>query len=341
MAREIVVTLEIITPLFMGGTDTGMLADAIRVPSIRGQIRYWLRALLGRSCDGDIKTLQKQEGYLMGDTKTGSLVHLRVVEPQSLLRTVTRRMLPHRQLSGSNSLLTPSFTENQAFQMIISPRPGLSEIPNQIMAALLLWLNLGGLGKRSRRGFGSLQVQGVKVEGVSVAAEALMLLQASNRTGVELQTHLKKVVTWCVGTVPETAVFSNLAPYPVLSDTVANVIVCKASPDNGESGKRYQQAMIPFWVNVLRNRAIDLRDDHAYGHADKSMRIQRRASPFHLHITKTLDGFHLISTTFWSEPDPKEVNPVDGWKKVNQLLTVLIDPSGQWQGNLVWGRRIP
>lgn len=330
MAREIAVTLEIITPLFMGGTDTGMLADAIRVPSIRGQIRYWLRALLGRSCDGDIKTLQKQEGYLMGDTKTGSLVHLRIVEPQSLLRTGTRRMLPHRQLSGGNPLLTPSFTENQAFQIVISPRPGLSEIPNQIMAALLLWLNLGGLGKRSRRGFGSLQVQGVKVEGVSVAAEALMLLQASTRTGVELQTHLKKVVTWCVGTVSETAVFTDLAPYPILSDKVANVMVCEAASDKHTGMKPYEQAMVPFWTQTLRNN--NLADERAYGYA---IRQARRASPFHLHIAKTGEDHHLLLTTFWAKPSP---NGDAGWKKVERLLA---DCQEQWKGQIVWGRRIP
>jgi CRISPR-associated protein Cmr1 len=278
----------------------------------------------------------------MGNTETGSPVQLKVVEPVPLLKKADRMMLPHRQISGGKPLSTPSFTEDQEFQIIISPRPGLSEIDDRVIAALLLWLNLGGLGKRSRRGFGSLQVRGVKVEGVKVASEALVLLQRSNRTGVELQTHLEKVVAWCVGTVPETAVFSNpdLAPYPVLSDRFANIIVCKASPDNGESKKRYQQAMIPFWANVLRNKGIGLKDDHAYGHADKNMRTQRRASPFHLHIAKTLDGFHLISTTFWSKPDPKETNPTDGWKKVNELLTVLIDPSGQWQGNLIWGRKI-
>jgi CRISPR-associated protein Cmr1 len=342
MAGRLVITLEIVTPLFLGGTDATSLADTIRVPAIRGQLRYWLRALLGRGYNRDIGALQKQEGYLMGNTETGSPVRLSVMEPKSLLVTAERMMLPHRQLGDKHPLRTQSFAEAQVFQLVISPRPGLSDIPSQLTAALLLWLNLGGLGKRSRRGFGSLQVREVKVEGVRLDAQALKLLQAqlNVRNGAELQAHIEKVVNWCVGTVPETAVFSNLAPYPILSNGVANVIVCKASPDNGELAKRYQQAMIPFWVDILRNETIGLKDDHAYGHADNRMQVKRRASPLHLHIAKTSDGFHLISTTFWSEPDPKETNPKAGWKKVSELLTVLTDPSGRWQGKVVWGRKI-
>lgn len=331
MAGRLLITLEVISPLFLGGADAGGLADTIRGSSIRGQLRYWLRTLLGQAHGEDIEALQKQEGNLMGNTEAGSPVRVRVQEPRLLLRTAERMMLPHRQMGEKNPLRNQSFVEDQTFQLIISPRPGLSEIPDQVMAALLLWLNLGGLGKRSRRGFGSFQVREVNVEGVGINAQAQELLQTQSKikNGAGLQTHIEKVVTWCASTVPGTAVFSDLAPYPVLCPLVANVMVCEAAPDKKESQKRYQQAMVPFWVDTLRSN--DLADKRAYGFA---IGQDRRASPFHLHMAKTEAGYHLVLTTFWAKPSP---NGSDGWTKMNALL---LDCQKQWGGKTVWGREI-
>lgn len=331
MAGRLLITLEIVTPLFLGGADAASLADSIRVPAIRGQLRYWLRALLGREHGEHIEMLQKQEGNLMGNTEAGSPVRLRVQEPKLLLKSAERMMLPHRQMGEKNPLRNQSFVEGQLFQLIISPRPGLSEVPDQVMAALLLWLNLGALGKRSRRGFGSLQVREVNVEDVRINAQALELLQTQSKiqNGTLLQTYIEKVVTWCVGTVPGTAIFSDPAPYPVLYDTVANVMVCEATPDTREAEKRYQQAMVPFWVDTLRSN--DLADNRAYGFA---IRQERRASPFHLHMARTDAGYHLVLTTFWAKPSP---NGNDGWGKMNSLL---LDCQKRWSGKTVWGRDI-
>lgn len=267
----------------------------------------------------------------MGSTEAGSPVRLRVEEPKLLLKTAERMMLPHRKLGDKNPLFNQSFAEGQVFHLIISPRPGLSEIPDQVMAALLLWLNLGGLGKRSRRGFGNLQVREVKVEGVKINAQALELLQAQPKikNSVELQAYITKLVTWCVDTVPGTTVFSSLVPYPILYDAVANVIVCEAAPDNKEATKRYQQAMVPFWIDTLRSD--DLADKRAYGYA---IGQNRRASPFHLHIAKTGQGYHLVLTTFWAKPSP---NDAAGWEKMDELL---LDCQKRWHGKTVWGRKI-
>lgn len=331
MAGRLLITLEIVTPLFLGGVDAASLADTIRVPAIRGQLRYWLRALLGREFGESIEPLQKKEGNLMGNTEAGSPVRLRVQEPRLLLKTAERMMLPHRQMGEKNPLRNQSFVEGQLFQLIISPRPGLSEVPDQVMAALLLWLNLGGLGKRSRRGFGSFQVHAVDVEGVRINTKALELLREQNKieNGAALQTHIEKVVTWCANTVPGTAVFSNLTPYPVLCPTVANVMVCEAAPDNREAEKRYQQAMVPFWVETLRSD--DLADKRAYGFA---IGQDRRASPFHLHVARTDAGYHLVLTTFWAKPSP---SGDAGWGKMNALL---LDCQERWGGKTVWGRDI-
>ncbi len=43
---SLTVTLETVTPLFLGGADPRG-APELRAPSFRGAMRYWLRAALG------------------------------------------------------------------------------------------------------------------------------------------------------------------------------------------------------------------------------------------------------------------------------------------------------
>lgn len=44
--RELKATLEIVTPLFLGGANPRG-APELRAASVRGVLRFWLRALLG------------------------------------------------------------------------------------------------------------------------------------------------------------------------------------------------------------------------------------------------------------------------------------------------------
>lgn len=45
MSRTLTVTLETVTPLFLGGADPRG-APELRAPAFRGALRYWLRATL-------------------------------------------------------------------------------------------------------------------------------------------------------------------------------------------------------------------------------------------------------------------------------------------------------
>ncbi|MGQ9600679.1 MAG: RAMP superfamily CRISPR-associated protein, partial [Anaerolineae bacterium] len=53
--QRLTVTLETVTPLFLGGADPRG-APELRAPSFRGATRYWLRAALGGTIgDNDLK----------------------------------------------------------------------------------------------------------------------------------------------------------------------------------------------------------------------------------------------------------------------------------------------
>ncbi|MGQ9601003.1 MAG: type III-B CRISPR module RAMP protein Cmr1, partial [Anaerolineae bacterium] len=56
------VTLETVTPLFLGGADPRG-APELRAPSFRGALRYWLRALLGAA---GAQSMRQHEDRLFG-----------------------------------------------------------------------------------------------------------------------------------------------------------------------------------------------------------------------------------------------------------------------------------
>jgi CRISPR-associated protein Cmr1 len=67
-----VLCLETITPLFLTGADPRGEPE-LRAASIRGALRFWLRALLGGVIgDKDLDALRKAEPAVFGSTDTGA-----------------------------------------------------------------------------------------------------------------------------------------------------------------------------------------------------------------------------------------------------------------------------
>ncbi len=345
MARELIVTVESVTPLFLGGAKARELADAIRPASIRGQVRYWLRAMLGAGIDPTdkeaLKTLKESEGKFMGNTEAGSPVRFRVRSDRPLgyveKKDGGRRMLPHRvagvkeQRGAPNPLCEAAIIENQTFDIILSPRPGRYTIPNEVVAATLLWLHLGGLGKRSRRGFGSLQpVKWAASEDVLTPEAREHLPNGHPGDAAALRSQLGDLLNWLGGVAGvSTGSWASRSDYPILHADVAGVRVSDAV--TGYRLTSYHQAMVPFWRESLRNVDKELKDNRAYGYASND----RRASPFHLHIARTAQGYHQVFTTFWAEPSQYENDPRRGWDKVAGLLA---DVETEFGATNLWGR---
>jgi CRISPR-associated protein Cmr1 len=66
--QKISVVLETITPLFLAGADPRGEPE-LRAPSVRGALRYWLRALLGGFAEFQtLANLQRQESKIFGST---------------------------------------------------------------------------------------------------------------------------------------------------------------------------------------------------------------------------------------------------------------------------------
>jgi CRISPR/Cas system CMR-associated protein Cmr1 (group 7 of RAMP superfamily) len=154
--RELKVTLETVTPLFLGGADNR--TPELRPPPFRGMMRYWFRALAGGVVGDDgraLKTIREKEAEIFGgaDEKHGqSAVWVRLSEPKFVPESYL--LLPHRDKPKFPAIppgVTPTLT------LTLKPGAEMQKLEMTVWS-LLVELTLGGVGKRSRRGFGSLRV---------------------------------------------------------------------------------------------------------------------------------------------------------------------------------------
>jgi len=147
--------LEVMAPLFLAGANQQQAE--LRSASVRGELRYWLRAVLGGVIgDQDLSTLADLEASVFGSTEFSSPVTVRLSAPDK--QPSNYPLLPHRPDAGQ----AVAFPPGTRFSLILSltPRGSAQQLAMAAWTALL-WLALGGLGRRSRRGAGSVRIKSV------------------------------------------------------------------------------------------------------------------------------------------------------------------------------------
>lgn len=161
---QLKLTLETLTPMFLGGADP--LGDPeLRPSSLRGVMRFWFRALhAGVQGSDNLNALRNAESDVFGNTEKGSPVVVR-------LQGTPRPEEFHSKATGVRYLFWSvirgrrrCFPAGARFTLTLQTRLGLRD-PKPLERALAsLWLltRLGGMGARSRRGAGSLQVVGLQ-----------------------------------------------------------------------------------------------------------------------------------------------------------------------------------
>lgn len=191
MLKPDVIDAEIVTPCFLGGT---MGTAEWRAPSIRGQLRWWFRAVAGGAWKGNLERVRTAEDLLFGSTARASLLRVRTFgtppstpsdtyfpfgraldstevarlwgdsDPATLqrLRLNPDRSNPIHYLGFGpivgGQLRRPCLQAGSTVQieLVWMQEPG-EKLRNLFDHALWAWLHLGGIGGRCRRGFGSLQ----------------------------------------------------------------------------------------------------------------------------------------------------------------------------------------
>jgi CRISPR-associated protein Cmr1 len=173
---------KLITPLFGGGVEPAKAdpVTVIRAPEIRGHLRFWWRACRG----GQFNTLadmKRAEDDLWGAAATedgGGPSKVQVVV-ETDLDNVPQPVQPNPKIAHPYATfpLQPTDEERSKgikpktlrpagikFKLkVYFPEDLSEEQKTGIEAALWAWETFGGIGARTRRGFGALQL--VKVDG--------------------------------------------------------------------------------------------------------------------------------------------------------------------------------
>lgn len=193
---EFKTTLELVTPAFLAGALAGAMQTKedcnLRPATIKGLLRWWWRSM--HSGFVSVNELRNLETILWGDTKTSGGISLSIkklnvnLAPETFAKMKIAEVnnLPHppnRKTSQGLSYSSYGMAENGKPQRFFAPPkssweitifarklkidnlkpPKIFEIPASMVmdqAKLALWwlCYLGGVGAKSRKGFGSFQM---------------------------------------------------------------------------------------------------------------------------------------------------------------------------------------
>ena len=136
--------LETVTPMFLHGHDNKVLE--LRPPPFKALFRYWWRTVQ----DCNWKSLSEQESALFGSTDRKAPFSLRISGATNLGPAIKYSPLPHK---GSAKM--DAYNVGKSFNLCMITR-NTSVVSDYKQIAKLGFL-LGGIGNRSRRGFGSIR----------------------------------------------------------------------------------------------------------------------------------------------------------------------------------------
>lgn len=193
-------TYKLITPLFGGGAKTQKPDEVttVRATEVRGHLRFWWRATRGGMFNGDLKKMKEEEERIWGAAaKNGKKGHSDV-KINVLLKNKTKSIITknvykkkinkevpvgigepdspwgyvafplREQTDKKTKKVTPAGSVQDAgieFELEIKYPDTLKK---EIEPAIWAWETFGGIGARTRRGFGALQC--IKENGSPVPA---------------------------------------------------------------------------------------------------------------------------------------------------------------------------
>lgn len=287
--NTITATYRVVTPMFLGGADPTAEAE-LRLPSFKGALRTWWRALQWGKVR-DVAKLRQKEAELFGSSETGqSKVLLRLEKAIAESNTVTEPWPPTSWQRYTGYGLRDKGERcflrcGQEWRLEVILLRCSEEEKAQVLASLKLLGLAGGLGARSRKGWGSI---------------TLTAMQGADWTCPDTPAAWEKAVANLLDQptqgMPRWTAFSDAAKW-------------KAGPvqENAEEaqewlGKRYQQ--------TVKNTGPK-RDRAQFGLPRMfkgNPRTERRASPLILHVHQCPNG-NALPCALWLPADFLENTP--------------------------------
>ncbi len=165
--EKIVFECESVTPMFMYGAD-GKTPE-LRPASVKGVMRFWWRAINGNL---PLNELRDREGEIFGNTEKKSKV---IIYPINITKTEDFKIstTPHHKKGycsnndnskgcyfKGNSCMKANQRVGKLYTFVITIDIKSNKYMNreQLKNLFILTTTLGGLGQRSRRGFGCVHI---------------------------------------------------------------------------------------------------------------------------------------------------------------------------------------
>lgn len=362
---ELEAKFRIVTPLFMSGSNKSK--SELRVPSIKGMLRFWYRALaLGRL--GTISKVQEEEARIFGSAGNDvgqARVHLRLKLPDDVVQYkdpilkyadgepvgpgarylgygIVEAVQSKKRNTKEGQILRSclKYPFEGVLSLLIRNGTRRDDIKSIESAAIAMGL-FGGLGSRSRKGYGSFNLVELKL-GEEILykmprdAEDLRL-----KIGSFFQDH-------------NIIAYSGLPPYTAFSDLTRIDIVDRSTDplrllnSVGEAMQMYRSWGRGGKVNG-KDAERNFKDDHdlaleaiktrvdthprrvAFGLPQnyyfssyqekvdvKPAKLERRASPLFIHIQELSNKQYAAVTTIM----PSDFLPPDEKIKVNKSIVL-------------------
>lgn len=333
---QIELCLETVTPLFLGGAEQ---QAELRPASVRGALRYWLRALLGNEAGGNLEKLSQRERMIFGSVDAASPITVRIKGQPSLMtsfdleRDATRRdkngnLQPVR--NGHNYLyystkLPPNnrvpYNPAEKFSLTFQTRPIIAKPAESLHLALAsVWLltHLGGLGTRARRCAGSISVESISSIPVGLPA---FKISAANHAALqtEIAAGLKQIRSGVTATTP------SCLRYDILDPQVCRIWIINGNP----SWRTWKAAVEAIGAEMKSYRASQGVNRNSINSIfgvpilhGSSHGLQRRSSPLWLRITKLTNGeFVCVATLFKSDFKDGTHEVGGGYQLIEDFIT--------------------
>lgn len=153
LMMKLTVHVKLVSPLMLGGAEQKQLdtLNWLRPSSIRGMLHFWFRAVCQ---ENDTKKLLEVEKQFFGGTKNGSTFKIipTIISNPSIEKF---ELFPKKEGKAKASSVMYGVTE-ELLSIQIMAHSLDSKSLQHLHGLLGLWLHLGSLGRRSRRGYGSL-----------------------------------------------------------------------------------------------------------------------------------------------------------------------------------------
>jgi len=321
---------ELITPLMGGGAIPKEIDEVtvVRATEIRGQLRFWWRACHAGKFGDDLAAMKQAEDTLWGAAfKKGD----RVVKQKELVQIAVELLQPGNPIKpfiierkqpkpiqgipgyvafplqpDSDELkeqdpYIPNMREHVSFSLTISFP---AERQKEVRAALWAWETFGGVGARTRRGFGALH---------------LLKINSANYIGLPLSNKVEEWIREKLAASVEEGTSSVGIPYLTtktqftVTSSFRNVL--QAWKKLIDTLHHFRQARYPgrsIWPEAETIRRLTGRRDSRYGELPHPQKFPRAA--FGLPII-----FH-----FKDSNDPKDTTLIEAGEEKDRFASPLI-----------------